>query len=93
MEQIMEERLMKPAEVADILQVSRAMAYKLLNQGEIPSVRIGKSVRVSVNSRPMCTSDSRLDVYHQKEYGGGQDSGFIGASEVVLIETNSFLQQ
>ena len=46
-----------------------------------------------VNSRPMCTSDSRLDVYHQKEYGGGQDSGFIGASEVVLIETNSFLQQ
>ena len=42
----MEERLLKPAEVADILQVSRAMAYKLLNQGEIPSVRIGKSVRV-----------------------------------------------
>ena len=42
----MEEKLMKPAEVADILQVSRAMAYKLLNQGEIPSVRIGKSVRV-----------------------------------------------
>ena len=46
MEPIMEERLLKPAEVADILQVSRAMAYKLLNQGEIPSVRIGKSVRV-----------------------------------------------
>ena len=42
----MEERLLKPAEVADILQVSRAMAYKLLHQGEIPSVRIGKSVRV-----------------------------------------------
>jgi excisionase family DNA binding protein len=42
----MEERLMKPAEVADILQVSRAMAYKLLQQGEIPTVRIGKSVRV-----------------------------------------------
>ena len=42
----MEERLMKPADVADILQVSRAMAYKLLQQGEIPTVRIGKSVRV-----------------------------------------------
>ena len=42
----MEERLLKPAEVADILQVSRAMAYKLLNQGEIPTVRIGTLVRV-----------------------------------------------
>ena len=32
-------------------------------------------VRISdeqvVNSRPMCTSHSRLDVYHQKECGGG----------------------
>ena len=24
-----------------------------------------------VNSRPICTSDSRIDMYHQKEYGGG----------------------
>jgi excisionase family DNA binding protein len=42
----MEEKLLKPAEVADILQVSRAMAYKLLQQGEIPTVRIGTLVRV-----------------------------------------------
>jgi hypothetical protein len=28
-------------------------------------------VRDSVNSRPMCTSHSRIDVYHQKERGGG----------------------
>ena len=44
----------------------------------------------SVNSRPICTSDSRFDVYHQKECGGGQDTGFIRASGSDLIETISF---
>ena len=41
-----DERLLKPAEVADILQISRAKAYLLLKQGEIPTVRIGTLVRV-----------------------------------------------
>ena len=35
----------------------------------------------------MYTSHSRIDGYHQKECGGGQDSGFIGASEVEIFET------
>lgn len=42
----MEEKLLKPAEVADILQVSRAKAYQLMQREEIPTVRIGKLVRV-----------------------------------------------
>jgi excisionase family DNA binding protein len=42
----MEERLLKPAEIAEILQVSRALAYSLLQRGEIPAVRIGSVVRV-----------------------------------------------
>ncbi len=42
----MGERLLKPAEVAEILQVSKAYAYVLMNRGEIPTVRIGKIVRV-----------------------------------------------
>ena len=42
----MGERLLKPADVAEILQVSKAHAYILLKRGEIPSVRIGKIVRV-----------------------------------------------
>jgi hypothetical protein len=28
-------------------------------------------IQIDVKSRPICTSDSRLDVYHQKECGGG----------------------
>jgi putative molybdopterin biosynthesis protein len=42
----MEERLLKPNEVAEILQVSKAFAYALLKRGEIPVVRIGNLVRV-----------------------------------------------
>lgn len=39
-------RLLKAVEVAEVLNVSRAFAYKLMRQGEIPSIRIGRSVRV-----------------------------------------------
>jgi len=42
----MGERLLKPADAAEILQVSKAYAYVLMNRGEIPLVRIGKIVRV-----------------------------------------------
>ncbi len=42
----MNESLLKPAEVAQILQISRAKAYQLLQRGEIPTVRIGTIVRV-----------------------------------------------
>jgi len=42
----METRLLKSGEVAEILQISKAHAYVLMNRGEIPSVRIGKIVRV-----------------------------------------------
>ena len=38
--------LLKAKEVAEILKVSRAMAYTLMQRGEIPTVRIGKARRV-----------------------------------------------
>jgi excisionase family DNA binding protein len=42
----MEEQLLKPANIAEILQVSKAQAYNLLKRGEIPVIRIGTLVRV-----------------------------------------------
>src|SRR4030067_3390515 len=39
-------RLLKAKEVADILQVSRSMAYRMMQRGEIPTVRVGSAVRV-----------------------------------------------
>lgn len=38
---------MKVPEVAEFLQIGRSRAYELVADGKIPSVRIGRSVRVS----------------------------------------------
>jgi excisionase family DNA binding protein len=38
---------LKVSEVAEFLQIGRTRAYELVGSGEIPSVRIGRSVRVS----------------------------------------------
>ena len=38
--------LLKGREVAEILSVSRALAYRLMANGEIPTVRFGRTVRV-----------------------------------------------
>lgn len=42
-----EKEYMKVAEMAEFLQIGRSRAYELVGSGEIPSVRIGRSVRVS----------------------------------------------
>ena len=38
---------LKVPEVAEMLQIARSRAYELVGNGEIPSVRIGRSLRVS----------------------------------------------
>lgn len=38
---------LKVPEVARIIRVARSRAYELVGSGEIPSVRIGRSVRIS----------------------------------------------
>lgn len=40
------EQLLRVAEVATALNISRALAYRLLRSGEIPVVRISRAVRV-----------------------------------------------
>ncbi len=40
------DRLLWAAEVAEVLGVSRNRAYLLMASGELPSLRIGRSVRV-----------------------------------------------
>jgi excisionase family DNA binding protein len=39
-------RLLKPNEIAALLNISRSFAYQLLQKGAIPVVRIGRSCRV-----------------------------------------------
>lgn len=37
---------MKVDEAAELLGISRAAAYRAVNRGDLPSVRIGRTVRV-----------------------------------------------
>ena len=41
-----DERLLKAADIARILNISTALAYRLIQQGEIPGVHVGHAVRV-----------------------------------------------
>jgi excisionase family DNA binding protein len=40
--------LLRPREAAEALGISRSRAYELIASGDLPSVRIGSSVRVPV---------------------------------------------
>jgi excisionase family DNA binding protein len=41
-----DKRLLKAVDIAIILNISKALAYRLIQQGEIPVVRINHAVRV-----------------------------------------------
>ena len=43
------ETLLNGVEIARILKISASFAYTLMRRGEIPTVRIGRSVRVRAN--------------------------------------------
>ncbi len=40
--------LLRPREVAAATGLSRSMVYELIGRGELPAIRVGKSVRVPV---------------------------------------------
>ena len=42
-----EHEYLKVPEVAKVLRIARSRAYELVADGEIPAVKIGRSVRVS----------------------------------------------
>jgi len=46
----MERLLLKPLEAAQVLGIGRSLMYELIARGEIPSVRLGRCLRVSRES-------------------------------------------
>lgn len=46
----MEKMLLRPVEVAELLGIGRSKTYELIGSGTIPSIRIGTSVRVPMES-------------------------------------------
>lgn len=61
----MDRLLLRPIEAAEAIGVGRSRMYELLASGELPSIRIGGSVRVPVDAlrawiaRQLETQDSR----------------------------------
>jgi excisionase family DNA binding protein len=45
----MEKLLLRPAEAAEAIGVSRATLYAMLQRGELPRVRVGRTHRVPVD--------------------------------------------
>lgn len=46
----MEKLLLRPVEAAEAIGIGRSKVYELLASGELPSIRIGGSVRVPVDA-------------------------------------------
>ena len=42
----MEKELLKPAEVGEKLRIGRSKVYGMLASGELPSIRVGRCLRV-----------------------------------------------
>ena len=58
------ERLLKPTEIADLLNISRSFAYHLLQTGVIPTVRLGTACRV----RPRDLAEYiEKNIHHQSD--------------------------
>jgi len=45
-ESIKEERLLKAEDLASILNISLGFAYQLMKRGELPTIHLGRAVRV-----------------------------------------------
>ena len=55
-------KLLTAEEVAEILNVSRSKAYKMMRLKEIPTITIGKNVRVSNDDLETYISSNRTEI-------------------------------
>ena len=54
--------LLKAAEVAKVLNISRSLVYRLIHTGEIPSIRINQAVRVHQDDLNSYIESNRIEV-------------------------------
>ena len=57
-----DEQLLKATDIARILNISKALAYRLIQHGEIPVVKISHSVRVKLSDLEDYVKRCREDV-------------------------------
>jgi len=59
--------LLKPHEVSDRLGIGRSRTYEMLTTGELPSIRIGKSIRVPVDALRKWVEDKEVNATDDHE--------------------------
>ena len=60
--------LLKPTEVAETLRIGRSLVYGMLACGELPSVRVGRCIRV-----PKASLDKWISDQGKPRSGSGSD--------------------
>ena len=83
----MEQLLLKPREVAEALRIGRSLVYGMLASGELPSIRVGRCIRVPKASLEKWIND------HENAKGkgglpGGGSGGGIASSYPRIVELN-----
>jgi putative molybdopterin biosynthesis protein len=69
----MEKLLFRPGEAAEVLGLSRTKVYDLIARGELPSVRVGHSIRVRAADLSSWLQDLRRDDSEADPSGSGRD--------------------
>ena len=62
----MDKLLLKPSEVGQVLGIGRSLVYGLIAQGVIPSVRLGRTIRVPKDSLEKWINDEEKARRHGK---------------------------
>lgn len=78
---------LRATEIAKILKISKALAYRLISEGEIASIRFGRTIRVRLEDLEMFIQRNMTNSMMQAENGNattnrkllGEDLGLGGA--------------
>lgn len=62
----MEKLLLKPSEVTHILGIGRSLVYELIARKDIPSIRLGRCIRVPSESLQRWLKDKEIQ-RHEEE--------------------------
>ena len=67
----MDKLLLKPSEVTQILGIGRSLVYDLIAQKEIPSIRLGRCIRVPSESLRQWISEQETKALEMTRQQGG----------------------
>lgn len=73
----MEKLLLKPSEVAEVLGIGRSLTYELIAQKQIPSVRLGRCIRVQISTLRDWLAKQQADQKTNQELSGTPEEATV----------------